>query len=90
MLTAYTVNIDTEIEFVHPIWLTSPHKACVTGVVQGTAHIAKSVPSLQRHWHLCRPMVGLDQWRPWSCDPIREGNCTGRHVWTQAGLVYPL
>ena len=31
MLTAFTVNIDTEMKFVHPIWLTYPHKACVTG-----------------------------------------------------------
>ncbi len=34
----------------------------------------------------CRLTVGLDQWRPWSCDPIKDGNCTGAYVWTPPGV----
>ncbi|CAK0783007.1 hypothetical protein CVIRNUC_006202 [Coccomyxa viridis] len=28
-----------------------------------------------------KTVAGLDQWRPWSCDPVRDSNCTvGAHV----------
>ena len=36
MLTAAMANIDTEMSFVLPVWLTPPNKACITGVVEGT------------------------------------------------------
>lgn len=35
----------------------------------------------------CRLVVGLDRWRPWGCDPIRDGNCTGAYVWTPPGML---
>ena len=35
----------------------------------------------------CRTVDGLDRWRPWSCDPVRDGNCTlGAHVLAPAGV----
>ena len=35
----------------------------------------------------CRTAAGLDQWRPWSCDPVRDSKCTvGAHVLAPAGV----
>ena len=35
----------------------------------------------------CRTVAGLDQWRPWSCNPVRDSNCTlGAHVLAPAGV----
>ena len=36
---------------------------------------------------MCRPIAGLDDWRPWVCDPLLDGNCTAHRVWSHPGAL---